>query len=77
MERLGIGYQGDRLLAGDPADNSELSNHLDLPSQEAFEAALAGFEGTILASAHDRYFIDRFAQVVWHFTPGGLAVGIT
>jgi ATP-binding cassette subfamily F protein 3 len=47
-------------------------NHLDLSSQEAFEAALAGFEGTILAIAHDRYFIERFAQVTWYFAPEGL-----
>jgi ATP-binding cassette subfamily F protein 3 len=52
-------------------------NHLDLPSQEAFEAALSGFEGTILASAHDRYFIERFAQVIWRFSPAGLVVEIT
>jgi ATP-binding cassette, subfamily F, member 3 len=52
-------------------------NHLDLPSQEAFEAALSGFEGTILASAHDRYFIDRFAQVIWHFTPAGVTPQLT
>ncbi len=52
-------------------------NHLDLPSQEAFEAALSRFEGTILASAHDRYFIDRFAQVIWHFSPRGLTVELT
>jgi ATP-binding cassette subfamily F protein 3 len=52
-------------------------NHLDLPSQEAFETSLSSFEGTILASAHDRYFIERFARVVWHFTLGGLAAEIT
>jgi ATP-binding cassette, subfamily F, member 3 len=52
-------------------------NHLDLPSQEAFEAALSGFEGTILACAHDRYFIDRFAQVIWHFTPAGITQELT
>lgn len=52
-------------------------NHLDLPSQEAFEAALSGFEGTILASAHDRYFIERFAQVIWRFSPAGLVAEIT
>lgn len=47
-------------------------NHLDLTSQEAFEAALSRFEGTILAIAHDRYFIDRFAQITWHFSEEGL-----
>jgi ATP-binding cassette subfamily F protein 3 len=47
-------------------------NHLDLASQEAFETALSQFDGTILAIAHDQYFIDRFAQVVWHFTESGV-----
>jgi ATP-binding cassette subfamily F protein 3 len=40
-------------------------NHLDVPSRERFEQALAGFKGTILAVTHDRYFIDRFAARVW------------
>lgn len=40
-------------------------NHLDIPSRELFEQALAGYEGTILAVIHDRYFIDRFATSVW------------
>ncbi len=52
-------------------------NHLDLSSQEAFEAALSEFEGTILAIAHDRYFIDRFAQVTWYFTPEGLTAELS
>lgn len=52
-------------------------NHLDLPSREAFEASLSEFDGTILAIAHDQYFIDRFAQVIWHFAPDGLTVELT
>ena len=40
-------------------------NHLDVPSRERFEQALAGFDGTILAVTHDRYFIDRFAARIW------------
>ncbi|HEY9122486.1 MAG TPA: ABC-F family ATP-binding cassette domain-containing protein [Brevefilum sp.] len=49
-------------------------NHLDLASQEAFESALSTFDGTILAIAHDRYFIDRFAQLVWVFSDDGIRV---
>lgn len=52
-------------------------NHLELPSQESFEAALSEFDGTILAIAHDQYFIDRFAQVIWHFGPDGLTAKLT
>jgi ATP-binding cassette subfamily F protein 3 len=40
-------------------------NHLDIPSREHFEHALAGFEGTVLAVVHDRYFIQRFATELW------------
>jgi len=40
-------------------------NHLDIPSRELFEQALMGFDGTVLAVVHDRYFIQRFATEVW------------
>jgi ATP-binding cassette subfamily F protein 3 len=40
-------------------------NHLDIPSRERFEQALALFKGTILAVVHDRYFISRFATDLW------------
>ncbi len=45
------------LLLDEPTDN------LDLHSAEALEAGLAGFEGTVLAVTHDRWFarsFDRF-----------------
>jgi ATP-binding cassette subfamily F protein 3 len=40
-------------------------NHLDIPSRERFEQALAHFDGTVLAVVHDRYFIERFASDLW------------
>ncbi len=40
-------------------------NHLDIPSRERFEEALADFPGTVLAVVHDRYFIRRFATSIW------------
>jgi ATP-binding cassette subfamily F protein 3 len=40
-------------------------NHLDIPSRERFEQALAHFDGTVLAVVHDRYFIERFATDLW------------
>jgi ATP-binding cassette subfamily F protein 3 len=43
----------------------EPTNHLDIPSQEIFQAVLAGFPGTILLVSHDRYFIDALATQVW------------
>ena len=45
------------LLLDEPTDN------LDLHSAEALEHGLAGFEGTVLAVTHDRWFarsFDRF-----------------
>ena len=42
----------------------EPTNHLDMDSREVLEEALDGFEGTIIAISHDRYFINRFARKV-------------
>lgn len=39
----------------------EPTNHLDIQSREALEDALSGFDGTIIAVSHDRYFIDKLA----------------
>jgi ATPase subunit of ABC transporter with duplicated ATPase domains len=47
-------------------------NHLDLPSRSQFERALASFEGTVLAVAHDRYFIQSFATRIWEIEKGCL-----
>ncbi len=42
------------LLLDEPTDN------LDLASAEALEEGLAGFEGTVLAVTHDRWFARSF-----------------
>jgi ATP-binding cassette subfamily F protein 3 len=41
-------------------------NHLDVPSREKFEQALAVFRGSVLAVVHDRYFVEKFATTIWH-----------
>lgn len=83
VETLSYGQRSRLMLALLVAQNcnflllDEPLNHLDLASQEAFESALSTFEGTILAIAHDRYFIDRFAQVIWEFSEFGIKVNLT
>jgi ATP-binding cassette subfamily F protein 3 len=47
-------------------------NHLDIPARERFEQALDAFDGTILAVAHDRYFLARFAERVLALDNGRL-----
>lgn len=71
MLALLVAHHCNLLLLDEPL------NHLDLTSQEAFEGALSQFEGTILAIAHDQYFIERFAQVIWRFLPAGMQVELT
>jgi ATP-binding cassette subfamily F protein 3 len=39
-------------------------NHLDITSREQFEAALASFDGTVVAVSHDEAFLDAFASRV-------------
>ena len=45
-------------------------NHLDIPSREKFERAMAEYEGTVLVVVHDRYFIRRFATGIWAIESG-------
>jgi ATP-binding cassette subfamily F protein 3 len=49
-------------------------NHLDIPARASFEQALTGFEGTVLAVIHDRYFMERFATAIWQLEGKGLRV---
>ncbi len=49
-------------------------NHLDIPSRSRFEQALTAFNGTVLAIAHDRYFIEQFATQIWSLEEGALRI---
>jgi ATP-binding cassette subfamily F protein 3 len=53
----------DMLLLDEP------TNHLDIPSREAVEDALEEFPGTIIVVSHDRYFLNKIADRILHFTP--------
>ncbi len=70
LEILCLELEGHNLLLLDePTDN------LDIDSCEALEAALDGFEGTVVAVSHDRAFLrrlDRFWMVLHDGTVLGL-----
>lgn len=50
----------------------EPTNHLDIASREALEAALEGYNSTMLIVTHDRYLVNRLADRILHMTPNGL-----
>lgn len=54
----------------------EPTNHLDIDSREALETALEGFDGTIFAVSHDRYFIEKLATRIIEITPGAGASSV-
>ncbi|MFD1415646.1 ribosomal protection-like ABC-F family protein [Oceanobacillus jeddahense] len=44
----------------------EPTNHLDIDSREVLEETLEGFEGSLIAVSHDRYFLDKqFDYLYW------------
>ena len=47
----------------------EPTNHLDINSREALEAALDGFDGTLITVSHDRYLIDKLATRILALAP--------
>ena len=76
LDRLSFGERARLALAKLVAGGCNLLlldepiNHLDIPSRERFEQGLAGFEGSVLAVVHDRYFIERFATGLWSVEDG-------
>lgn len=66
-----IAQQANVLLLDEP------TNHLDLDSLEEFENALCAFKGTIIAATHDRWFIDKFAGIIWELKDGRIFSSVT
>ncbi|MCR5404623.1 MAG: ABC-F family ATP-binding cassette domain-containing protein [Butyrivibrio sp.] len=50
----------------------EPTNHLDITSKEILEAAISGYEGTVLYVSHDRYFINKTATRILDLNHGSL-----
>ena len=48
----------------------EPTNHLDLWACDALEEALKEFEGTVIVVSHDRYFLNRVADLLIVFDDG-------
>lgn len=51
----------------------EPTNHLDIDSREVLEEALDGFEGTLLAVSHDRFFLNKLFDKIYWLESGELA----
>jgi ATP-binding cassette subfamily F protein 3 len=50
----------------------EPTNHLDFAGLEWLEDFLRRWQGTLVATSHDRYFLDRVATRIWHLEGRGL-----
>ncbi|MCI6056661.1 MAG: ABC-F family ATP-binding cassette domain-containing protein, partial [Clostridia bacterium] len=50
----------------------EPTNHLDMFSKEVLEDALNRYEGTVVYISHDRYFINKTAQIILELSPEGI-----
>jgi len=62
-----------RILMGSPnvLMLDEPTNDLDIPTLIALEEYLDDFGGALIVVSHDRYFLDRTIEKVFHFEPGG------
>lgn len=59
-----IAMKGNFLLLDEP------TNHLDMQSVEMLIDALKKYEGTLILVSHDRYFISKTANKIWHIEEG-------
>jgi ATP-binding cassette subfamily F protein 3 len=59
-----IAAKGNFLMLDEP------TNHLDMQSVEMLIEALNKYEGTMILVSHDRYFISKTANKIWHIENG-------
>ena len=50
----------------------EPTNHLDMDSKQMLEEALNEYDGTLLYVSHDRYFVNKTANIILELSNGGL-----
>ena len=50
----------------------EPTNHLDIEAIEWLENTLNTWPGAVLVVSHDRYFLDRVANVIWEMSRSGI-----
>ncbi len=55
-----------RLILDDP------TNHLDLPSIERLQVALADYPGALVLVSHDRVFADALTETRWCLSDGAM-----
>lgn len=48
----------------------EPTNHLDINSREILEDAIKAYDGAVICVSHDRFFIDKCADVILGFADG-------
>lgn len=59
-----IAMKGNFLMLDEP------TNHLDMQSVEMLIEALNKYSGTLILVSHDRYFISKTANKIWHIENG-------
>ena len=59
-----IAMKGNFLMLDEP------TNHLDLQSVDMLSEALNKYQGTYILVSHDRYFISKTANKIWHIEEG-------
>lgn len=64
-----------RLLMGSPnvLVLDEPTNDFDIPTLQALEEYLDGFDGCVIVVSHDRYFLDRTVDHLFRFEGNGVA----